>query len=202
MHMCAQTCPTPCDPMDCSPPGSSVHGILHAKALERVAMPSSRWSSWSRDRTGSPALQTDSLLLSPNVGSQLSRLFESAVTPRALRRSWRSLTWLHRCPLQPCSRHAEPMHACCQGKPLPVLLHQPGYWPTLARPGPGPGKTNTRKLLHLWLLPSLFSPIQEQWLPAHSWGSPHHFMPDCPVSLVVPVSTQWRCTQCSPRSWD
>ena len=31
-----------CDPMDCSPPGSSVHGILQARILEWVAMPSSR----------------------------------------------------------------------------------------------------------------------------------------------------------------
>ena len=34
-----------CDPMDCSPPGSSVHGILQARLLEWVAMPSSRGSS-------------------------------------------------------------------------------------------------------------------------------------------------------------
>ena len=43
--MCAkslQLCPTLCDPMDCSPPGSSVHGILQARILEWVAMPSSR----------------------------------------------------------------------------------------------------------------------------------------------------------------
>ena len=42
---------TPCDPMDCSPPGSSVHGILQARILEWVAMPASRASSQSRDRT-------------------------------------------------------------------------------------------------------------------------------------------------------
>ena len=36
------SCPTLCDPVDCSPPGSSVHGILQARALEWVAMPSSR----------------------------------------------------------------------------------------------------------------------------------------------------------------
>ena len=30
----AQLCPTLCDPMDCSPPGSSVHGIFQAKVLE------------------------------------------------------------------------------------------------------------------------------------------------------------------------
>ena len=40
-----QSCPTLCDPMDCSPPGSSVHGILQARILEWVAMPSSRGSS-------------------------------------------------------------------------------------------------------------------------------------------------------------
>ena len=34
------------DPMDCSPPGPSVHGILQARILEWVAMPSSRGSSW------------------------------------------------------------------------------------------------------------------------------------------------------------
>ena len=37
--------------MDCSPPGSSVHGIFQARVLEWVAMPSSRGSSWLRDQT-------------------------------------------------------------------------------------------------------------------------------------------------------
>ena len=36
------SCLTLCDPVDCSPPASSVHGILQARVLERVAMPSSR----------------------------------------------------------------------------------------------------------------------------------------------------------------
>ena len=45
------SCPTHCDPKDWSPPGSSVHGILVSKILECVAMPSSRGSSWPRDRT-------------------------------------------------------------------------------------------------------------------------------------------------------
>ena len=47
----AQLCPTLCDPRDCSPPGSSVHGILQATTLEWAAMPSSRGSSRPRDRT-------------------------------------------------------------------------------------------------------------------------------------------------------
>ena len=41
--------PTLCDPMDCSLPGSSVHGILQARILEWVAMPFSRGSSQPRD---------------------------------------------------------------------------------------------------------------------------------------------------------
>ena len=41
----AQLCPTLCDPMDCSPPGSSVRGISQARMLEWVAISSSRGSS-------------------------------------------------------------------------------------------------------------------------------------------------------------
>ena len=40
-----------CDPVDCSPPASTVRGILQARILEWVAMPSSRGSSWPRDGT-------------------------------------------------------------------------------------------------------------------------------------------------------
>ena len=36
----AQSCPTVCDPMDCSPPGSSIHGILQARILEGLPFPS------------------------------------------------------------------------------------------------------------------------------------------------------------------
>ena len=46
-----QLCPPLCDPMDCSLPGSSVHGILQARILEWVAVPSSMGSSQPRDRT-------------------------------------------------------------------------------------------------------------------------------------------------------
>ena len=47
----AQSCLTLCDPMDCSPPGSSVRGILQARILEWVAVPFSRISSQTMDRT-------------------------------------------------------------------------------------------------------------------------------------------------------
>ena len=54
-HVCvdmlvAQSCPTLCDPMECSLPGFSVQGILQARILEWVAIPFSRGSSRPRDR--------------------------------------------------------------------------------------------------------------------------------------------------------
>ena len=44
-------CPSLCDPMDCSLPGSSVHGIFQTRILEWVAVPTSRGSSQPRDQT-------------------------------------------------------------------------------------------------------------------------------------------------------
>ena len=46
-----QSCPTLCNPMDWGPPGSTVLGILQARVLEWIAIPSSRGSSRPRDRT-------------------------------------------------------------------------------------------------------------------------------------------------------
>ena len=46
-----QMCPTLCDPLDCSPPGSSVHGIFQLRILEWVAISSSSGSSQPRDQT-------------------------------------------------------------------------------------------------------------------------------------------------------
>ena len=64
-----QSCPTLCDPMECSLPGSSVHGIFLARILEQVAMSSSRGSSQPKDQTYiSLSLlhcQADSLQLAP-----------------------------------------------------------------------------------------------------------------------------------------
>ena len=53
-HVCAkslQSCLTLRDPMNCTPPGFSVHGTLQARILKGVAMPSSRGTSWPRDQT-------------------------------------------------------------------------------------------------------------------------------------------------------
>ena len=46
-----QSCPTLCNSMGCSPPGSSVHAVLQARILEWVVIPFSRGSSWPRDQT-------------------------------------------------------------------------------------------------------------------------------------------------------
>ena len=64
-----QSYPTLCDGMDCSLPGSSVHGMLQARTLEWVAMPSSRGSSQPRDRTRI---------------SHISGLFHFVTTPQAV----------------------------------------------------------------------------------------------------------------------
>ena len=51
MYVKVKSCPPLCDPMDCSPPGSSVHRILQTGVLEWVAISFSRGSSWPRDIT-------------------------------------------------------------------------------------------------------------------------------------------------------
>ena len=75
---CAQKCPTLCNPMDCSPPGSSVRGIFQARILEWVAIFSSGALLNPMIKPTSPALQ-DSLPLSHQGSS--------------LRESWR-MPWM------------------------------------------------------------------------------------------------------------
>ena len=87
-----QVCLTLCDSMDRSPPGSSVHGILPARILEWVAMPSSRGSSRLWDRMVS--------LLSPALAG---RFFTTSSTWKALlqyllcTKHSGELTWLPSC---------------------------------------------------------------------------------------------------------
>ena len=50
VSVCALSCLTLCDPIDCSPPGSSIHGISQARILEWVAISYSRGSSSPRDQ--------------------------------------------------------------------------------------------------------------------------------------------------------
>ena len=70
-----------CDPMDCSPPGSSVHGILQARILEWVAISFSRESSKPRDRTSVAHIacigRRGSLPLAPPSGKPSNKLFDN-----------------------------------------------------------------------------------------------------------------------------
>ena len=61
----AQLCLTLCNPMDCSWPGSPVHGVLQARMLEWVAIPFSGDLPNPGVEPGSPALQADSLPSEP-----------------------------------------------------------------------------------------------------------------------------------------
>ena len=66
------SCPTLCDPMNYSPPGSFVHGILQTGILKWVAMPSLRGSSQPRDQTHIstfPSLADRFFYHSPDLGS-------------------------------------------------------------------------------------------------------------------------------------
>ena len=60
----AQACQTICDPMDCSPPGSSVHGTLQARIMQWVAIPFSR-RVFPRSEPPSPTLKAESSLSKP-----------------------------------------------------------------------------------------------------------------------------------------
>ena len=71
-----------CDPMDCSPPGSSVHGVLPATILKWIAIPFTRGSSWPRDQTHISYISCISRLVlyhwhhlgSPQIGKVLCKL--------------------------------------------------------------------------------------------------------------------------------
>ena len=93
---CFPKCPTLCDPTDCGPPGSSVHGILQARILEWVAIPFSRGSSWPRDGTRVSHMQGDYHLShqgSPKVFPQ--RWHQWKYTPR-LRNTFIRWMWQSR----------------------------------------------------------------------------------------------------------
>ena len=89
----AQSCPTLCDPMDCSLPGSSIHGIFQARVLEWVAISFSRGSSQPEDRTQVSHIAgrrfavwatRESLFLSTDWNSfHTSRLKSNATSPRS-----------------------------------------------------------------------------------------------------------------------
>ena len=112
--MCAkslQSCPTLCSTRNCSPPFFSVHGILQARTLEWVAMPSSRGSSQPRDWAWVSCFEVDSLPLghlgSPYLFTKVSKrnqewrcLVPSLISVHFIKCNRNPMfQWLHKCTL-------------------------------------------------------------------------------------------------------
>ena len=105
----AQLCPTLRDSMDCSPPGSSVHGIRQARKLEWVAFPFPEDSPNQGIKLASLTLQVDFLLSEPSiseerklkiftqVGSKIAMkqwlLSEKAIAPHSSTLAWK-IPWM------------------------------------------------------------------------------------------------------------
>ena len=62
VRMCAQSCLTLCDPMDCSSPGSFVHGVLQERILKWIAISFSRESSWPSNQIRLSCISRDHIV--------------------------------------------------------------------------------------------------------------------------------------------
>ena len=91
--------------MDCSPPGSFVHGILQARILERVAISFSRGSFQPRIEPGSPVLQADSFLSEPPGKPHIVAAAAAAAKS-----------------LQSCPTLCDPIDGSLPGSPVPGIL--------------------------------------------------------------------------------
>ena len=82
----APSCPTLCDPVYCSPSGSSIHGIFQTRILERVAISYSRESSQNRDQTlvSHISFITGRFLTSEPLGKPDEYLLSAYFTPETM----------------------------------------------------------------------------------------------------------------------
>ena len=116
---------TPCDPMDGSPPDSSVHGILQARIIEWVAVPSSRGSSRPRDWTHVRCLhwQAGFLPLAP-PGKPQGFL--------QLKLKLKSLSCVRLCDTMDCSLPGSSIHGIFQARVLQwvaIYFSRESSWP-------------------------------------------------------------------------
>ena len=89
-----QLCRTLCGPRGCSPPGSSVHGILQARILEWVAMPSSSGFSRPRDRTRISYISCTSTAWEAQIiRCPYFNKLEKAMTPHSSTLAWK-IPWM------------------------------------------------------------------------------------------------------------
>ena len=98
-----QLCPILCDPMDCSLPGPSVHGILQARILEWASMPSSKGSSWIRNEK--------LICYVSYIGRQITyRLLVPPGKPFPTPRAIRNTTHFRECPRALRAKADYPLH--------------------------------------------------------------------------------------------
>ena len=122
-----QSCPTPCDPLDCNPVSSSLHEILQARILEWVAIPFCRGSSQPRDQTCISCIAFTSWAIREAVSPTYSLLSRVA----SLGEWWRPGEWRHH-GLRPLLLRAAVAERLLQLSPLTssyscdATLHQSG----------------------------------------------------------------------------
>ena len=124
-----KSCPTLCDPMNCSPPGSSVHGILQARILEWVAISSSRGSLRPRNQTLVSCIGRRVLYHSCHLESPFSSLLISESSESS-----------SRSPMPPCltALPGAPRRNLGAALSAPSVLDLLGQSP-VPPPGPAPG---------------------------------------------------------------
>ena len=118
----AQSYLTLCDPVDCSTPGSSVHGILKARIVEWIAMSSSRESSWPRVWT--------------HVSHLAGRFFTTESAGKLKAALWSIHFWCWGAQLLSRVQLCDPIDYSCQA-PLPMEFTRQEYWNWLPFPSPG-----------------------------------------------------------------
>ena len=162
----AQSCPTLCNPMGCSLPGSSVHGIFQARVLEWVAISFSRASSWPRNRT------------------QVSRIAGTFFNSWATREAHSTAAAAKS--LQSCPTLRDPWDGSPPGSPIHGILQTRTLkWVAISFSNAWKWKVKVKSLSRVWLLatpwtatyqapPSMGFSRQEYWngvplpSPAHS----------------------------------
>ena len=115
-----------CDPMDCSPPGSSVHGILQARILEWAAISSSRGSPPPRDQT---CISFFSCIASRFLTSQSLGKPRFSVVIYFIHGGLGLVT-------KSCPTLVTPWTVACQA-PLSMGFSRQEYWSGLPFPSPG-----------------------------------------------------------------
>ena len=135
----AQSCLILCNPMDCSPPGSSVHGILQARILEWVAIPFSRGSSQPRDWTWVSCIAGGFFTVwatreAPEIPDKIRQHFPSnwllGFQEQPLLRKHQSNLGL-RVSLLPAGLHSTSLPSTHRARPPTFHHHLLSYWPVL-----------------------------------------------------------------------